>query len=127
MGLKISHLLPITMAFKFVIATALLAGFQFDLLLTEHERNCYFIKADDNHDHSDRFLSDEKPLGVFPSPRHAVEAFIRRIIKENSSHKIHPSSISEVLEEFNDVLIKSECRHKNIFRVDFNWDELAMN
>merc|ERR1712098_492698 len=157
MGLKISHLLPITMAFKFVIATALLAGFQFmashcapsstdiedfeedhygytyiyhdakDLLLTVHNHSCYFIKADDNHDHSDRFLSDDKPLGYFPSPRHAAEAFIRKIVRENNTHKVHPSSLTEVTEIFDDLAARRECWRKDIFRVDFNWDELAMN
>merc|ERR1712098_10344 len=152
-----SQLIAVTMAFKFVITAFCLVGVQCmptygapsgtdiedfeeehhgykyiyhdskDLLLTVHDNDCFFIKADDNNDHSDRFLNDEKPLGYFPSPRYAVEAFIRKIIRETGRRKIHASSVAEVLREFHDLVAKSECRRKNIFRVDFNWDELAKN
>merc|ERR1712098_833674 len=113
-GLKISLFLKVTMAFKFIISAAFLAGFLFmssngapsstdvedfeedhygytyiyhdakDLLLTVHNHSCYFIKADDNHDHSDRFLattsrSDTSPARVMLSRLSSVKSFVRTI------------------------------------------------
>merc|ERR1719419_890919 len=96
-----------------------------DLLLTIHHDNCYFIMADDEE--SERFLSDEKPLGVFPSPRHALESYVRWIIHENSHHHVHESDLNSVGEFFHDLAANKKCVHNKIYRIDFNWKRLEKN
>merc|ERR1719300_357608 len=67
------------------------------------------------HDHkadedSERHLSDNKPLGIFPSPRYAVEAFIRKIIRDDEKEKVHKSSLKEVAREFHDMAANKKCK-----------------